>query len=600
MYFKNSNDSDFTFTNNPIIIEKEAIKHFQTIASNPQHTVTYDSLEDLPMEWQHIYDPSSQEIDHCVWSPLICPITLEDLKFALNKSASGKAPGPSSISYEDIKHLNDYPLQILIHIYQKCISLHIIPTAWKQALVFPIPKPHDWNCKLTNTRPITLLETPRKLMVSILSIRLNNILSTHNILQVNNRAGIMGQSTLEPLFHLQHVVEQSSSRHNSQPLWIVLQDLSKAYDRVDVNLLRLVLNRLKIPYDISSFFINLFTDRSNRIIMEDGLSSSYQVLQGIDQGEVVSPLLWNIYYDPLFKRINEDPLLSYKISTKLPKNILHSADDITHNFSCGVVGYLDDTTWFDSSLEQVTAKLTIANDFYQLANIQINKDKYKLLCNQSKPPPSVTITINNQSVDIPITRPRKSERILGVYINAHNSPVPTINKCRQIVADHVITMQKKKITHDHIRYIINKVIIPKLEYLLQHTILSYRQCQHIMAPLKKLYKRHLHLAANTADNIIYNQFYHHIDNLFDILLKSQLNILSALFNTPILRDIVIQKLDTLLHEIWYPTLPHNLNNYSSSWAKPSYLYQSLRLIGLYHFDVSLTIPKQILGGRTPI
>lgn len=120
---------------------------------------------------------------------------------------------------------------------------------------------------------------------------MNNILSFHDILQPNNCAGVIGQSTLEPLFHIQHIVEQASQQSLPQPLWIILQDLSKAYDRMDVKLLRLALDRLSIPSSIFSFFINLFSNRVNRIILEDGLSSEYRVLQGIDQGEVVSPLL---------------------------------------------------------------------------------------------------------------------------------------------------------------------------------------------------------------------------------------------------------------------------------------------------------------------
>lgn len=135
-------------------------------------------------------------------------------------------------------------------------------------------------------------------MVSIFSQRLNNALSKHNVLQYNNHAGILGQSTLEPLFQIQRIIEHA--RIAKKPLWIAVQDLSKAYDRVDVSLLKLALEHIKIPNIIITFFINLFTARFNSIILPNGNLGTYQVLQGIDQGEVVSPLLWNIYYDPLF------------------------------------------------------------------------------------------------------------------------------------------------------------------------------------------------------------------------------------------------------------------------------------------------------------
>ncbi|GET67273.1 reverse transcriptase family protein [Rhizophagus irregularis DAOM 181602=DAOM 197198] len=144
LIFKDNNN-DTIFTNNPQIIQKETIKHYQNIA-------------------------------------------------ILKNSPSNKAPGPSQITYEDLKHLHKDVLILLTQIFNLCIHLDTIPTKWRDALLFPIPKPHDWDSKLTNTRPITLLETTRKLMVSVFSQRLNQSLAKYNILQFNNRAGVLGQS----------------------------------------------------------------------------------------------------------------------------------------------------------------------------------------------------------------------------------------------------------------------------------------------------------------------------------------------------------------------------------------------------------------------
>lgn len=49
LYYQDPVTSDSIFTNNPKIIEREAIKHFQTNASNPHHTQSYDSIYDLPL-----------------------------------------------------------------------------------------------------------------------------------------------------------------------------------------------------------------------------------------------------------------------------------------------------------------------------------------------------------------------------------------------------------------------------------------------------------------------------------------------------------------------------------------------------------------------
>ena len=42
---------------------------------------------------------------------------------------------------------------------------------------------------------------------------------------------------------------------------------------------------------------------SNKIITNFGLTQSYNVKNRIDQGEMITPLLWRIYYDPLITQI---------------------------------------------------------------------------------------------------------------------------------------------------------------------------------------------------------------------------------------------------------------------------------------------------------
>lgn len=44
----------------------------------------------------------------------------------------------------------------------------------------------------------------------------------------------------------------------------------------------------------------------------------------INQDETISPLLWNIYYDPLFTRVNLLHYLHFTISSNKIKNIMHS------------------------------------------------------------------------------------------------------------------------------------------------------------------------------------------------------------------------------------------------------------------------------------
>ena len=79
--------------------------------------------------------------------------------------------------------------------------------------------------------------------------------------------------------------------------------MSKAYDRVNIYMLKKAMNCLKIPENFINMIINLFFNRKNNIFTTYGNTDFYDVIVGIDQGEVIYSLLCVIYYDPLLSHI---------------------------------------------------------------------------------------------------------------------------------------------------------------------------------------------------------------------------------------------------------------------------------------------------------
>ena len=72
---------------------------------------------------------------------------------------------------------------------------------------------------------------------------------------------------------------------------VPFQDLSKAYDCVNIQLLRKCILRLKIPTSFINLVLNFFMKCTNAIITSDSITMPYQMKVGIDQGEVIFPLL---------------------------------------------------------------------------------------------------------------------------------------------------------------------------------------------------------------------------------------------------------------------------------------------------------------------
>jgi len=146
-----------------------------------------------------------------------------------------KATGPSGISNEMLQHIGLRTLHYLWILINACLTLNNMPQQWREAYVYPIPKPKEWKFNLSKTRPITLLETVRKALVKLLTNQLMKTFVDHNVLKGMNFAELPHQSTFEPLQLLDNVL--FDAKDNDKPLFIYSQDMSKAYDRVNLFML---------------------------------------------------------------------------------------------------------------------------------------------------------------------------------------------------------------------------------------------------------------------------------------------------------------------------------------------------------------------------
>ena len=89
----------------------------------------------------------------------------------------------------------------------------------------------------------------------------------------------------------------------------------KAYDLVNRKNLWKAIERIRIPSNFIKLIRNSLTGRNNQVITDVGLTSEYEMINGIDQGEIISPILWIIYYDPLFSKISQEKEIGYRVAT---------------------------------------------------------------------------------------------------------------------------------------------------------------------------------------------------------------------------------------------------------------------------------------------
>jgi hypothetical protein len=227
-----------------LVVDPEGVKaatnlHFKTIAGSASSVI--HTLDSMNHRCRMAYT-SISSINDSIYSQLLSDITDDEWTSTIKSLPSNKAAG----IYEMLKHLPDSSSNYLRELINKCFRSSSIPSEWKQAIVYPIPKPHEWNCYLKNTRPITLLDTAQKLMTTrILYNRIAPVLANNSIMTRGNYAGLPGGSYDPPITVLEVIINDANKRN--KPLFILQQDISKAFDSIDTNMLMLTMARLKDP-----------------------------------------------------------------------------------------------------------------------------------------------------------------------------------------------------------------------------------------------------------------------------------------------------------------------------------------------------------------
>ena len=239
--------------------------------------------------WAEAYSPI-RRINEEIYSNLLDKVTDTEQKSALSKTKNKSVPGVSGISYPLIKKAGITAQRLFRLLADQCIAKGDIPVKWKLGQLYPIPKNEDWNYNLSNVRPIVLLEAFRKTVVRIITQRLDNIFVKHNILEGPNYSGLSGNSTSGPIHIMNNILEDV--RQKNKEVWILFQDMKKVFDSVSLVMMEKALKRIKLPKIAISFLLNLYNERKIKVITEYSLTEEFVAGDSLDQGEVVSLLMW--------------------------------------------------------------------------------------------------------------------------------------------------------------------------------------------------------------------------------------------------------------------------------------------------------------------
>ena len=314
-------------------------------------------------------------------------ISAEEVHAAILKAKPSRALGPDGIATIMLKHLGPTGIRYMTVVFNLCLTSFNIPDIWKVGKIIPVHKQGKPNDQGESYRPITLLSP----VVKILEALVLPHLIEHLPLADHQHGFRSGRSTTSALCELTtHIAAGINQKRPHLRTIAVALDLSKAFDTVNHALLLKDLSETSLPNTIKRWLAVYMSGRQSFVSFRDRTSKYRKLKQGVPQGGVLSPILFNFYVSKMPTPPPSMKLISY-------------ADDCTIAASHRKIGVI--TGW-------INEYLPILTQFFTKRNLQLapHKSTATLFTTWTKEI-SLNLGIHINSVPIPTNR---NPKILGV------------------------------------------------------------------------------------------------------------------------------------------------------------------------------------------
>jgi hypothetical protein len=219
------------------------------------------------------------------------PFCMDELKTALSQLKNSKAAGLDDILAEFLKHLGPIATKWLLELFDQCRVTQMIPKMWRKARIIAIPKPDKDPNIPKNFRPISLLSITYKLYEQMILGHINPIIDGKLIAE---QSGFRpGRSCASQLLNLIQTIEDGFQRKLTTGAAFV--DLSTAYDTVQHRSLISKLYNITKDTKLCLIIRSLLENRRFYVDLNGQRSRWRTQRNGLPQGSVLAPLLFNVY-----------------------------------------------------------------------------------------------------------------------------------------------------------------------------------------------------------------------------------------------------------------------------------------------------------------
>jgi hypothetical protein len=347
---------------------------------------------------------------------------------------------------------NNFPIFVpaITKILNVSLSTGVFPDILKHAIINPIiKKPALDPTELKHYRPVSNIKFLSKVIEKHVVNNITGHMLRHGLGEPLQSAYRKAHSTETPLVKVKNDI--MGAIHNQKGMFLVLLDLSAAFDTVSHDLLFDRMEReIGLTGTALEWLKSYFCGRSTSVCVNGAISVKQELCYGLPQGSTVGPLSFSVYTIPI-GRIIQHYGLSYHLY----------ADDIQIYTTFNPSNH----STISSALATITSCIKDISLWLTINLLKLNNDKTEFFVaisphNKRRMPP-VSLQIGSETI-----MPSEKIRNLGVIFDSQMTMADQISALSRSVAFHLrnISRIRRYLDFETCNHIVRSLVLSRLDY----------------------------------------------------------------------------------------------------------------------------------------